>query len=217
MEPIIRVAVVDDDAVLLSQAAHWFAETGDSVVVASTAESVNELLAQPRLTHVVLLDLLLRDGREPAENVRRLVSAGFTVVAISSLDNPARIRAAISAGAHSYVRKAKDAAEACAAIRAAASGAQYTSRAHAAAMESAYGTGSAALSPQEREALRLYASGMTIPQLSQKMNIKVGTGKGYIDRARRKYESLGQPAHTKIDLRQRATEDGLLDSAEDHG
>jgi DNA-binding NarL/FixJ family response regulator len=55
-------------------------------------------------------------------------------VAISNQNHPQRIRDVIAAGAHSYVHKAKDGAELCQAIRAAAAHEPYISRAHAAAI-----------------------------------------------------------------------------------
>lgn len=211
MDPVTAIAVVDDEEILLDGVEQWLSRGGSGLRVEATARTVDDLLRTgPHGWRVVLLDLLLRDGNSPADNVTRLVSAGFTVVAFSSRDNLASIRAAIAAGAHSYVRKARDPTEVHAAIRAAAAGRPYTSPVHAAAMESATGSGAAALSIQEREALRLYASGMTIPQAAARMHVEPSTAKGYIDRARRKYEELGRTAHTKIDLRERALEDGLL-------
>jgi two-component system nitrate/nitrite response regulator NarL len=211
VEPVIDVAFIDDEEILLDHVADWMGHGGTRVRVTLTARSVDEFLAQPRLVGPVLLDLLLRDGHDPADNVRRLVAAGYTVIAMSTRDNPGRIREAIAAGAHSYVRKARESTELHVAILAAAAGRQYTSRVHAAAIESAPGPATVGLSIQERESLRLYASGMTMAQVAARMNIEVSTAKGYVDRARRKYENAGRPARTKVELHQRATEDGILE------
>ena len=47
------------------------------------------------------------------------------------------------------------------------------------------------------------------------MGIKQSAVKTNIDRIREKYARIGRPAPTKIDLRIRAIEDGLVDSMED--
>jgi two-component system, NarL family, nitrate/nitrite response regulator NarL len=217
MGELVDVAVIDDEEILLDHVADWMARGGRIARVVVTARTLEDFLRRPRTVDIVLLDLLLRDGRDPAENVGRLVAAGFTVIAMSTKDHTVRIRDAIAAGAHSYVRKAKESTELHAAVQAAASGVPYTSRVHAAMIESAEEHPAVKLSIQEREALRLYASGMTVPQAAARMNISAATAKSYIDRARRKYEEAGRAAHTKIDLRQRAAEDGLLNNATSDG
>jgi two-component system, NarL family, nitrate/nitrite response regulator NarL len=209
MDQIVDVAVVDDEEILLVHIAEWIALGGDVARVALTARTIDDLLRRPRTVDIVLLDLLLRDDRNPADNVRRLVAEGYTVIAMSTRDHAIRIRDAIAAGAHSYVRKARESAEVHAAVQAAVTGMPYTSRVHAAVIESAEHP-AVALSVQEREALRLYASGMTISQTAARMHVNSSTAKSYIDRARRKYEGAGRAAHTKIDLRRRAAEDGIL-------
>jgi DNA-binding NarL/FixJ family response regulator len=112
------------------------------------------------------------------------------------------------------VRKAKDPSELRTAVEAAAANERYTSGAHAAAMESATAAGATTLSTQEREVLRLYATGLTISEVASKMHIKISTAKGYLDRVRDKYEERGRRARSKIELRSRAIEDGLLPAAD---
>ncbi|HJD51746.1 MAG TPA: DNA-binding response regulator, partial [Candidatus Rothia avistercoris] len=52
-------------------------------------------------------------------------------------------------------------------------------------------------------------------QVARRMGIKQSAVKTNIDRIREKYARIGRPAPTKIDLRIRAIEDGLVDSMED--
>jgi two-component system, NarL family, nitrate/nitrite response regulator NarL len=137
----------------------------------------------------------------------------MVVVTFSTRDDPALIREAIRAGAHSYVRKSVDPGEARTAIEAAATGSCYTSRAHAAAMESDLEPERPELSGQEREVLRLYATGLTMTSVARRLKIKSGTAKSYLDRVRDKYDQVGRSARTKIELRDRAVEDGILPSA----
>jgi len=210
MAQMIHVVVIDDEEILLGAVADWLAQSGPGVQVVATATNVDTALETPIPPGTVaVLDLRLRDGNTPSNNIRRLLAAGYIVVACSSRNDHRWIREAIAAGAHSYVRKAKDPAELRLAIENATTGSRYTSAAHAAAIQ-AIGPGTTSLSIQEREVLRLYAGGMTIAEVAATMRIKVSTAKGYLDRVRDKYDELGRPARTKIELRERAVEDGLL-------
>jgi two-component system, NarL family, nitrate/nitrite response regulator NarL len=207
----ITIAVVDDEAILLHGLEDWLAQTGPGLEVVAAVQSVDQLLAGPgRSARVVLLDLRLRDGRVIADNVRDITAAGAVVVAFSTRDDPPLIREAIRAGTHSYVRKSVDATEVREAIEAAAAGERYTSPAHAAAMESADEPEAPELSRQEREVLRLYASDLTIDCVARRLRIKPGTAKSYLDRVRDKYDEAGRSARTKLELRDRALEDGVI-------
>jgi len=206
-----RVAVVDDEEILLSGVESWLEQAGPGLELVATAQSVADLLDGPgRSAMVVLLDLRLRDGISIADNIRDIVTAGLVVVACSSRDDPTLIREAISSGAHSYIRKSRDSSEARKAIEAANAGIPYTSRAHATAMAADHEPNRPRLSTREREALRLYASGLTMGSVARRLKISEGTAKGYLDRVRAKYDSVGRPARTKVELHERATEDGIL-------
>jgi two-component system, NarL family, nitrate/nitrite response regulator NarL len=57
---------------------------------------------------VVLLDLLLADRSDPADNVRRVATAGPRVLVISVVADPSQITAAYAAGAAGYLTKDHD-------------------------------------------------------------------------------------------------------------
>ena len=59
------------------------------------------------------------------------------------------------------------------------------------------------------------ASGFAQVQVARRMGIKQSAVKTHIDRIREKYARIGRPAPTKIDLRIRAIEDGLVDPEDD--
>jgi two-component system nitrate/nitrite response regulator NarL len=207
----IPIAVVDDDTILHYGLEAWLGLAGPGLELLAVAESVAELLDGPgRTARVVLLDLRLHDQVPIADNVRAIRAAGPAVVACSSADDLDMIRDAIAAGAHSYVPKRKDPAEARRAIEAAAAGEPYTSRAHAAAMADDRHPGRPELSDREREALRLYASGLKLTSVASRLGIRPGTAKSYVDRVREKYDQAGRPARSKMELRDRAREDGIL-------
>ncbi|MFG1920769.1 LuxR C-terminal-related transcriptional regulator [Cryptosporangium sp. NPDC048952] len=163
-----------------------------------------------RINPVALMDLRLRDGRRVAENVQALIDAGFAVVTCSTIDDAGFVHEAGRAGALSYVRKSREAGDMRQALAAASQGERYVSQSHAALIQRARSYGVPELSGQEREALRLYASGLTMSSVARRLNVKQGTAKSYLDRVRDKYEQAGRAARTKLELRDRAVEDGVL-------
>jgi DNA-binding CsgD family transcriptional regulator len=66
------------------------------------------------------------------------------------------------------------------------------------------------LSPRERDALRLYASGLKLAAVARRMDISPHTVKEYLDRVRMKYQQVGRPARTRTELYAEARRDGLL-------
>ena len=272
---VIRVAVVDDDEILLHGVRNWLAGGGPgsdpitddlTVSVIATTKSVTELLSQAsradcrpqpatganalngvggparrnngvvrpvapapnrypgaearvpdrpgtpgKLAPVALLDLRLRDGRRVTDNVKALIDAGYAVVTCSTIDDAGLVQEAGRAGALSYVRKAREAHDMRHALAAAARGERYMSQSHAALIQRARVYEVPELSGQEREALRLYASGLTMSSVARRLNVKQGTAKSYLDRVRDKYEQAGRAARTKLELRDRAVEDGVVD------
>lgn len=69
---------------------------------------------------------------------------------------------------------------------------------------------SPSLSAQETTVLVGYVTGLTLASAARRAGVRLGTAKQYLDRVKRKYESAGRPARTKLELAARAREDGLL-------
>ncbi|WP_328743809.1 response regulator [Streptomyces sp. NBC_00285] len=205
------MAVIDDDEIVLDGVRRWLADDTAGIAVTATVRTVWEMLTLPPGTaSIVLLDLRLRDRRSIGDNVHDLVAAGLIVIACSARDDRADILEAINSGAHSYVRKAKDASAVLRAVQDAAHGRPHISPAHAAAMDSPAEASRAGLSAQERETLRLYASGLTLKQVAEMLRVTPHTAKGYLERVRSKYRNLDRPASSKLELRDRAIEDQVL-------
>jgi DNA-binding CsgD family transcriptional regulator len=57
-----------------------------------------------------------------------------------------------------------------------------------------------------------YAQGRTYAETAQNLipTISVESVKTYLSRIRKRYEAAGRPASTRLELRQRALEDGIL-------
>jgi two-component system, NarL family, nitrate/nitrite response regulator NarL len=70
------------------------------------------------------------------------------------------------------------------------------------------------LSQQEEAVLTAYLSGLTMVASARRVGVGLGTAKQYLERVKRKYAAAGRPAYTKLELAQRAVEDGLLPWAE---
>ncbi|MER5890634.1 response regulator transcription factor [Streptomyces sp. NPDC001941] len=203
------VAVVDDDRMLLDGMRSWLGQVPGLRLLA-TVSTVGELLAAGvGVPEVVLLDLVLRDDSDPADNIRRLRGAGSRVLVISTVADPARIVAATAAGADGYLTKDHDLPTLVAALEEVAAGRTAHSPELAFAWSRDTGPARPKLAPQELQVLRDYASGLTLKATARRAGISPHTAKYYLDRVKEKYQEAGRPAYTKIDLARRVREDGL--------
>jgi len=210
----IRLGIVDDHHLLLDGLTTWLRAEADDVDVAIAVTTFAALLEHPAFpVPVVLLDLDLGDGVPPEVKIVELAAAGAAVVVVSTFADPRRVRDCLAAGALGYVPKSECADEILRAVRAAARGEEHVTPALAGMMALDHDeVPSPALSPQERRALVLYASGLPLKTVARQLDISVETAKTYLTRVRDKYAHAGREARTKIALHQRAVEDGLLGS-----
>lgn len=209
MARVITVGVVDDDRMLLDGMRSWLGQVPELRVVAM-ASTVGELIAGPGVPpDIVLLDLLLRDGSAPADNIRRVLRSGSRVLVISTVPDRPRVIEAVRAGADGYLTKDNDLPTLVAAIKdvVAGHGAHSPELAFACAHDNS--PESPRLSPRERQILLDYASGMTLKSAARRAGITVHTAKDYLDRVKAKYQQAGRPAYTKIDLAVRVREDRI--------
>lgn len=63
--------------------------------------------------------------------------------------------------------------------------------------------------------LRLYAAGLPLKVVADRLGVAYSTAKENITRVRVKYVEVGRPAPTKVDLLRRAMEDGILSEPND--
>lgn len=159
---------------------------------------------------VAVLDLTLGDGTTVTENVRGLVGDGSSVIIHSVADRPAAVREALAAGAAGVVSKASPIDDVIAAIMTVSRGEPLNNVEWASAVEGDRAFADAQLSARERDVLRLYAAGLPLKAVADRLGIAYSTAKENITRVRVKYVEVGRPAPTKIDLLHRAVEDGLL-------
>ncbi|MFD7612391.1 response regulator [Streptomyces sp. NPDC059828] len=214
---MITVAVVDDDRMLLDGLRVWL-DGVPQVRLAAAARTVDELVTRARAASgglppplpfdVVLLDLVLGDGSQPAENIRRLRAAGPRVLVISTVADRRRIVAAITAGAEGYLTKDHDLATLVKAVEEVAAGGTPHSAELAFALAHDDGPARPRLAPKELQVLLEYASGLTLKATARRVGVSPHTAKYYLDRVKDKYQQAGRPAYTKIDLAARVREDG---------
>ena len=192
----------------------------DGVSIAFSGPTVGEYRRSLRDTNavpadIVLLDLTLGDGTTVAENVSSL--AGESAVIVHSVaDRPASVREALATGAVGVVSKASPLGEVVQAVRTVAAGEPLDNVEWAAVVESDRAFADAQLSTREREVLRLYAAGLPLKAVADRLGIAFSTAKENIARIRGKYVGVGRPAPTKVDLLRRAIEDGIMSSPDTH-
>ena len=159
---------------------------------------------------VVVLDLTLGDGTTVTENVVSLVADGASVVIHSGADRPAAVREALAAGAAGVVSKSSALDDVLDAIRTVAQGEALNNVEWASAVDGDRAFADAQLSSREREVLRLYATGLPLKAVAERLGVAYSTAKENITRIRVKYVEVGRPAPTKVDLLRRAMEDGIV-------
>lgn len=212
-----RVALIDDHESVRLGLEAALTRDGDAVVFSGT--TVTEFLTWSRAhgvaaPDVVVLDLGLGDGSSITDNVCRIVSAGMPVIIHSVADRPAAVREALSAGASGVVSKSSPTSEVLSSVRTVARGDALDNVEWASAVDGDTAFANAALSQREREVLSLYAAGLPLKVVADRLGIAFSTAKENITRVRTKYIEVGRPAPTKVDLLMRAMEDGLIDDAD---
>lgn len=155
----------------------------------------------------VIADLDLGDGTPITEVVSAFTTRGIPVVVVSAAANPSAVQASLLAGAGAYVTKRNSLADVTEAVRSTLTGRGWMSPDVALAMLK---SPAVELSEQEKRALVLYASGLTLDVVARRMGITPSTVKQYLDRVRDKYTAAGIAARTKIELYRVAQSEGLL-------
>jgi DNA-binding NarL/FixJ family response regulator len=217
MAGLIRMAVVDDDRMLLDGFASWIGTVPD-LELAGAFTTVDDLLAAAADDlDVVALDLVLRDGSDAVDNVARLTTAGVCVLVVSVWPDPYQVAVTFAAGASGYLTKDHDLAEFAAAVRVVAAGGTAYSPELALACLRDPRPERPKLSAQERAVLVAYASGLTLNAAARQVGVRPETARTYLDRVKAKYRAVGRPAQTKLELVDRVREDGLRTPGERRG
>ena len=217
-EDRIRLAIVDDHRMLLGALTEWVRQAAPDISMVAAVVSYPELLTHPEFpVDVVLLDLDLKDNIPVSVKISGLRSTGVKVVLMSTYSEPNVVREAIAAGALGYLVKSEDAGMIVEAIRAAAEGDSFISAELDLALSAGEVGGSPKLSAQERRVMALYGGGEPVKAVAFQLSISEETAKSYLKRIREKYRVAGFDVGTKVALRKRAIEDGILIESDLHG
>jgi DNA-binding NarL/FixJ family response regulator len=207
----IRLAIVDDHRMLLGALTEWIRNAAPDIDMVAAVASWPELLTNPAFpVDVVLLDLDLKDNIPVSLKISTLKTTGVRVVLMSTYSEPNVVREALAAGALGYLVKSEDASMIVEAIRAAAEGESFVSAELDLALNSGEVGGAPKLSAQERRVMALYGGGEPVKAVAYQLGISEETAKSYLKRIREKYRVAGIDVGTKVALRKRAIQDGIL-------
>jgi two-component system, NarL family, uhpT operon response regulator UhpA len=207
----IRLALVDDHRMLLGALTEWIRNAAPDIDMVAAVASWPELLTHPEFpVDVVLLDLDLKDNIPVSLKISTLKTTAVRTVLMSTYSEPNVVREALAAGALGYLVKSEDASMIVEAIRAAAEGESFVSAELDLALNSGEVGGAPKLSAQERRVMALYGGGEPVKAVAYQLGISEETAKSYLKRIREKYRVAGIDVGTKVALRKRAIQDGIL-------
>lgn len=209
---VYRLAIVEDHELTRQGLESMLNDNADFNVIASAA-SVPELftaLGRKRKVDLVVLDLRLSDESQPIDNVEKIEELTDNIVVLSLLESPYLLRQVLKTSVAEVLSKTQPSEEVVAAIRRTLSGKPAISTEMAAAMDGDPLLEAVDLSDRQREVLELYASGEPAKRVARLTGLKQDTVNDYLNRVRQKYSSVGRDTFTKLDLYQRAQEDGFL-------
>ena len=203
MEPeaeSIRVLIVDDHAVVRRGLLAFLGSEPDFDVVgdvegcAQALAALEQLEAEGRRPHVVLMDLRM----EPVDGVEstRRIRAGYgdvAVVALTSFGDQRQVRAALDAGASGYLLKDADADEVAGAVRAASRGELQLDPAITRSMLEA----GPELTKRELDVVELVATGNANKEIADKLSISERTARSHVSSILSK---LGLESRTQLAL-----------------
>jgi DNA-binding NarL/FixJ family response regulator len=196
---------------LLGALSEWIRGAASDISMVAAVASWPELLTHPEFpVDVVLLDLDLKDSIPISLKINTLKTTGVKTVLMSTYSEPNVVREALAAGALGYLVKSEDAEMIVEAIRSAAKGESYISAELDLALNAAEIGGVPKLSAQERRVMALYGGGEPVKAVAYQLGISEETAKSYLKRIREKYRVAGYDVGTKVALRKRAIQDGIL-------
>ena len=206
------VSVVDDHPDLCHGVLARLSQASPSFTAGVKAATVAEFLALEAVavcrSDVVLLDLTLKDGTSPAENVASLKAQGYAVVIYTGEERPERLQGTLGIGADAVVRK-QEAECLVDALRAVMTGDEcWVSPLMAAVVLVAPGP---KLSPAQVETLRLYATGVTTQKVASARGCALETVKSYLKAVKARYGEHGDAVYTRTDLLRVALRDRYVD------
>jgi DNA-binding NarL/FixJ family response regulator len=200
---MIRVVVVDDNAIVRAGLSDLIAAAGDIDVVGTAADGAEAVqVVADTAPDVVLMDLSMPnvDGIEATRRISATDDAPRVVV-LTSFSDRDRILGALDAGAIGYLLKDSEPDDLYRGIRAAARGDSPLDPKAASAVLTARAerrsTGGEELSPREREVLVLVAAGLQNKLIARRLEISEKTVKAHLTRV---FQHIGVTDRTQAAL-----------------
>lgn len=199
----IKVGVVDDHDLMVAGVRALLSTQNSPARFIAGADSVDGLLRTQHDLDVVVLAVRLGDGSHPEDNIHTLKGRGLPVLLHADRTHREAAPILVRAGAHGLVWKNDPAIHLLRAIVAVSQGEHWMP---------VGGPHAVSLTQRETEVLRLYATGMKYAEVARSLEppVSVESVKTYLSRIRKRYADANRPASTRMELRQRALEDGLL-------
>lgn len=196
----MRILLIDDHAVVRAGLRTLLGH-GDNDIEFAEADSLAVALAVRPAPDVIVADLVLGDAQGP--QITTALRAKFPhapVLVLTLVDSLPTVDAVLAAGAAGYLVKDSAADEVVLAVKTIAAGGEYLQPALGVALaRRAAGSATAALSPREREVLRLVALGHTNSEIASQIHV-----------SRRTVEAHRASVATKLNCNTRAE---LVDAA----
>ena len=199
----VLVGVVDDHDLLVAGVRALLSSRNSPARFVTGAHTVDGLLECDEELDVVILDVRLDDGSTTEDNIRRLTTEGHNVLLHADMRHREATPMLNRSGAMGLVWKNEPARTLLNAIVAVAEGEHWISDTDSTMVD---------LTHRETEVLRLYACGLKYSETAAALDppVSIESVKTYLQRIRRRYDEAGRTASTRMELRQRALEDGLL-------
>jgi two-component system capsular synthesis response regulator RcsB len=173
--------IIADDHPIIRAGLRMLLENMEDVVVAAEADSADTLLAVLRETPA---DLLIADFSMPLsheadgllmlQRIRRLYP-GLPILVLTMVNNVGVISAIAHAGVRGLIDKSAGMTEITQAIQMVRQGREYVSATFKPHLVNSGSSATARLSPREMEVLRLFASGMTVSAIAERLSRSVKT------------------------------------------
>lgn len=201
----LRVALVEDHSLVRDGIARLLDDAGMTVVW--EGDSVAELVESKVSAEVVVLDFDLNGHRITEADIDRIQRLGARILLCSAIVNDATLAPLIRTGVVGAVSKSAGYQELLQAVRAIAAGGTWLSP--SLLLRVANHDEKFALSAQQTEVLRLYASGMKLATVARHLHISPNTVSYHLRMIRQKSDKTGSRVTTQRDMLRLAQELGI--------
>lgn len=206
---VIRLALCDDQQLIVDTFAWWFETMADDVEVVMAVTRWDQVLTQDQTFDVVLLGLMMEDRIEATAKIRLLAAIGAKTIVITENARPEQAKAFLSAGAAACLPRSQTAAVILNCIRAAHRGESSTLGVPEGPDQL---RPSPTLTPRQRQVAELYwgGGGKSSRQVAATLGIGEQTVKAHLHEIRRRYAVAGTEQGTSVMMQERLHKDGWI-------